>query len=251
MHTDLISQMRITKVYSASTFNNREGAKNEHIRHRWGALIKYEGETVYTSNGKRFLSNLNHIVLLPNGCNYAWECTKSGRLCIIDFECEMTYPEPIIFTVKSPDKILKMFKDLEHKRTLNRPTAELESIRDMYSILLALEQATNDAYVQPEKQRRIAHTLEYISLHYREDLTNDQLASEAGLSTTYFRRLFTAYVGMPPIAYLHKLRIDKAKDMLKSDYGRISDIAEFLGYASIYDFSRDFKKHTGVAPSRY
>lgn len=251
MYTELISQMLIKKVCFASTLYNAEGAKNEHSRNRWGVLIKYEGETVYTVRGKRFLSNLNHIVLLPNGCNYAWECTKSGRLCIIDFECDLTYHEPIVFSVKSPDKILKMFKELEYKRSLNRPTVELESIRDVYSILLALLQAIHESYVQPEKQRRITHTLEYMALHYREELTNDLLAGEAGLSTTYFRRLFTAYVGMPPIAYLHKLRIDKAKEMLKSDYAKISDIAEYLGYASIYDFSRDFKKHTGVAPSRY
>ena len=37
--------------------------------------------------------------------------------------------------------------------------------------------------------------------------------------------------------------IKKAKEMLKSDYGSISEIAESLGYLNIYDFSRIFKKH--------
>ncbi|MBR3941740.1 MAG: helix-turn-helix transcriptional regulator, partial [Clostridia bacterium] len=53
------------------------------------------------------------------------------------------------------------------------------------------------------------------------------------------------------IAYTHNIRIEKAKEMLKSDYGTISDIAQSVGYPSIYDFSRAFKKHTGISPSKY
>jgi iron complex transport system substrate-binding protein len=40
-------------------------------------------------------------------------------------------------------------------------------------------------------------------------------------------------------------------EMLKSDYSSLSDIAQTLGYPNIYDFSRAFKKHTGIAPSKY
>ena len=58
-------------------------------------------------------------------------------------------------------------------------------------------------------------------------------------------------IGESPIAYVKRLRIEKAKEMLGSDYGTLSDIASILGYASLYDFSRDFKKQTGIPPSKY
>ena len=58
-------------------------------------------------------------------------------------------------------------------------------------------------------------------------------------------------MGISPIAYTKQLRIEKAKEMLKSDYGTLFDIALSLGYSSLYDFSRDFKKYAGVAPSKY
>ena len=71
------------------------------------------------------------------------------------------------------------------------------------------------------------------------------------MSSVYFRKMFTQIMGGSPIAYVKQFRIEKAKEMLKSDYGTLTDIASMLGYASLYDFSRDFKKQTGVPPSKY
>ena len=43
----------------------------------------------------------------------------------------------------------------------------------------------------------------------------------------------------------------KATEMLQSDYGSITNVAQSLGYLTIYDFSRTFKKYIGVSPSNY
>ena len=252
MTIDILSDLVITKVYSVSTLYTPENTKlKRNSRERWAVVIKYEGETVYTSNGKRFISDIGHIVILPKGCSYDWQCTRSGHFSIIEFESEPTFCEPISFSVKNGEKILKMFKDLEYKRNLKRPMVELESIKDTYSILLALTQAVSERYLPTEKQRKLAPAIEYISQHYKENITNEVLAAIAGMSTVYFRKLFTSVLGVSPIVYARNLRIEKAKEMLRSDYGTLSDVALSLGYPSLYDFSRDFKKHTGVAPSKY
>ena len=252
MATNNLSDLVITKVYSVSTLYTPEKTKlRKNDRQQWAVVIKYEGETVYTSNGKRFLSDIGHIVILPKGCSYDWQCTRSGHFSIIEFESEKTFEEPFSFSVKNGEKILKMFKDLEYKRNLKSPTVELESIRDTYSILLVLMKAVEARYLPTEKQQKIAPAVEYISQHYNENITNDELAAIAGMSTVYFRKLFTSVLGVSPISYARNLRIEKAKEMLKSDYGTLSDIALSIGYSSLYDFSRDFKKHTGTSPSRY
>ena len=252
MNTEILSNLIITKVYSISTLYTLEKTKlKRNDRERWAAVIKYEGETVYTSNGKQFLSDIGHIVILPKGCSYDWHCTRSGHFSIIEFESEKTFEEPFSFSVKNGEKILKMFKELEQKRNMKREMVEVESIRDTYSILLALTQTVSECYLPTEKQLKIAPAIEYISQHYNENITNDKLAAIAGMSTVYFRKLFTSIMGVSPITYVHQFRTEKAKEMLASDYGALSDIAQSLGYPSLYDFSRDFKKHTGVAPSKY
>jgi iron complex transport system substrate-binding protein len=214
-------------------------------------VIKYEGETVYVSKEKRFLSDIEHLIVLPKGCCYDWTCTKSRHFSIIEFESESTFNEPMSFSVKNGETILKMVKDLEYKRNFRKSVTEIESIRDTYSILLALMQAVSASYLPTEKQQKIAPALEYISQHYTENITNDALAAVVGTSAVYFRKLFTSIMGVSPITYARKLRIEKAKEILKSDYGTLSNVAISLGYLNLYDFSRDFKKHTGVAPSKY
>lgn len=252
MNIDILSNLVITKVHSVSTLYTPENTKTKRSnRQRWAVVIKYEGETVYTSKGKQFLSDLNHLVILPKGCSYDWICTRAGHYSIIEFECEKSFEEPLAFSVKNSEKILKTFKELEYKRNLKKPTMELESIRDTYSIILALTQLAEEKYLPTEKQKKITPAVEYILGHYNENITNDSLANLSGMSTVYFRKLFTEIMGISPIAYLHKIRIEKAKEMLKSDYGTLSDMALSLGYLNLYDFSRDFKKHTGIAPSKY
>ena len=45
-------------------------------------------------------------------------------------------------------------------------------------------------------------------------ITNDELAAVAGMSTVYFRKLFTSIMGVSPITYVHQFRTEKAKEML-------------------------------------
>ena len=71
MATELLSNLVITKVYSVSTVYTLKNAKSRKIvRPRWAVVLKYEGETVYHSNGKSYLSDLSHMVILPKGCTY-------------------------------------------------------------------------------------------------------------------------------------------------------------------------------------
>jgi len=252
MNPDVLSNLVITKVHSVSTLYTPEKVKlKRNDRPCWAVVIKYEGATIYTSNGKHFLSDINHIVLLPKGCSYDWECTKSGHYSIIEFESESEFCEPISFAVKHGERIRKMFQEMEFKRNMRSFMFAPESIKDTYAILLYLVRTDSEKYIPNSKQQKLQPVIEYISQNYGKSITNDTLAAISGMSTVYFRKLFTQVMGISPIAYTKQLRIEKAKEILKSDYGTLSDVAQSLGYSNLYDFSRDFKKHTGIAPSKY
>ena len=154
-------------------------------------------------------------------------------------------------SVKNGEKILKLCKELEYKRNLSGDMIDIESIRDVYSIILSVASRAPDKYLPNAKLQKIKVAMEYISQNISEHITNDTLAELCGMSTVYFRKTFTEHMGVSPMVYAKQIRIEKAKEMLGSDYGTLGDVAAALGYSSLYDFSRDFKKHTGVAPSKY
>ena len=252
MYSEILSNMIINKVYWSMTMYTEKGVKvRRHNRERWGIICKYEGETEYVCNGKTSVSNINNFVILPKGCSYEWSCNKAGHFSMIEFESDSTWDEILEFPIRNGEKILRSFKELEYKMTLKRPMYEVESIRDVYSIILQLAQMVSQKYLPQEKHKKISPAIDHIAKNYNKNITNDELAGLTGLSTVYFRKLFTEIMGVSPINYVHQLRIKKAKEMLKTDYGSITEIAQSLGYPNIYDFSRTFKKHTGVSPSRY
>lgn len=251
MDTEILSNLIIKNVKSATTMYTEKNVKMKKMcREGWALVLKLEGETVYTQNKKRYISSRTSVVILPKGCSYEWVCTESGHFTIVELDCDVTHHEIFALPVKNVEKILKYFENLEYVTTLKPQEYRLEAIRDAYSIILSLVKSRH-GYLPLDKTEKIAPALEYIAKNYTKSITNETLASLTGMSCVYFRKLFTEIMGESPIAYAHALRIKKARQMLKSDHGTISDIAYSLGYSNIFDFSRDFKKHTGIPPSKY
>jgi AraC-like DNA-binding protein len=83
------------------------------------------------------------------------------------------------------------------------------------------------------------------------DWTLEELARGSGASRSVLAERFTALVGVPPIAYLAKWRMQLAAEMLARGAGNIASIAESIGYDSEASFSRAFKKMLGVPPSQW
>lgn len=79
----------------------------------------------------------------------------------------------------------------------------------------------------------------------------DALASECGLSRSTFRSLFTATVGESPGRYLSRLRVEQAKELLKSTSLSLTAIAERVGYADPFSLSKAFKRFEGCSPREY
>lgn len=245
-----LSNIVITKIFSANNFFGAVGSSFCESRRNWSMILKYEGQTLYESGGKRLISNIDNIVLLPKGCQYHWECLQEGNFFVVEFEAELEYQNVISLPLKNPETFIKRFSELINAWTVKGPLYKLETMKQLYDIILKLA-SFNRVYTPTAKQERLRPALEYIAKNYSCDISNDELAELLNISTVYFRKLFTETMNMSPIRYLHRYRIKKAKEMLKSDYISIWDVAESLGYSSIYYFSKVFKQYTGMSPAQY
>lgn len=77
------------------------------------------------------------------------------------------------------------------------------------------------------------------------------VASAIGMSEYHFIRLFGSVFGESPGHYAVRCRLSRAKILLSTTDGTITDIACALGYQSVGTFSNLFKDRLGVSPSRY
>jgi len=81
--------------------------------------------------------------------------------------------------------------------------------------------------------------------------TIEGLARQCGTSRTVMAERFVQFVGVPPMHYLAKWRMQIASEMLSRRHSNMATIAAEIGYESEAAFSRAFKKMMGVAPSAW
>jgi len=77
----------------------------------------------------------------------------------------------------------------------------------------------------------------------------DRLAESVSMSVTSFHRHFKAITGYAPLAYQRYIRLLDARRLLASGSSNVTSIAFATGYASASQFSREYKRCFGVAPS--
>ncbi len=98
----------------------------------------------------------------------------------------------------------------------------------------------------------IFRSLDYIAANYmNQDFDYEYLAKLSQVSYSYYHRLFTAKYDITPKQYVNNLKLSTACDLLKSSQYSISEIADILGYSSIYYFSHAFTKNFGLSPRDY
>ncbi len=94
-------------------------------------------------------------------------------------------------------------------------------------------------------------TKNYMYENYNTDINLNKLAAEFNVGYSYFRRNFKKIVGVSPYQYQLAIRIAKAKDLLFETSKLVKDIAFELGYHSQENFSKSFKKQTGMSPLHF
>ncbi|MDQ6419529.1 AraC family transcriptional regulator [Paenibacillus sp. LHD-117] len=140
---------------------------------------------------------------------------------------------------------------------LIRGTQSSENLRhslDMQSALLrffACLMEPKPDYSRSPSMEWVRQSVRYIELHAAEGLSVEQLAALAGISRTYFSTAFAEQVGISPLRYIARVRMDKAAKLLGESTASIAEIAYSLGYANPFAFTRAFAAHNGMPPSEY
>ncbi len=87
--------------------------------------------------------------------------------------------------------------------------------------------------------------------NYHRNIVMAQLAEKFGMSTRTLNRRFKEAVGISPLDFLQEVRVNIAKDLLKTSNLSISEIVDKVGYQDVGFFTTLFKKHLATTPMAY
>jgi len=92
---------------------------------------------------------------------------------------------------------------------------------------------------------------EWMHRHFNTDINMEKVSIEFKLSQRSLNRRFKQATGLSPIQYLQEIRLDKAKELLKTSNLAIAEVAYNVGYPDNAYFSALFKRVVSVSPGEY
>ncbi|MBP3753454.1 MAG: response regulator [Lachnospiraceae bacterium] len=147
--------------------------------------------------------------------------------------------------VDNPEDILKSFKSARHIRHILVDRAEEKA-----TILGTREMG--DVSEESGTPEVISEAKLYMSQHFTDpNLMLQDVAKAVGMSNSRFSTVFSQQTGQTFTEYLIYLRLNKAREMLKTTNIKSSQIARESGYNDSHYFSYIFKKNVGMTPSEY
>ena len=136
----------------------------------------------------------------------------------------------------------------------NNPTKEilvLCKIAELLSVLCEVSEKSNtQSTVHSTENTLINNVLEYLNLHFREEINIDTIAEEFNIDKSYLSHLFKDYVGTSVWNYVIFRRISYFNDIVNKGVN-IEQASRLAGFNNYSNFFRLYKKHTRITPTEY
>jgi two-component system response regulator YesN len=156
----------------------------------------------------------------------------------------------------------KIIKDLDYRvedllEIINKEKIEKinsENLKEIEIILKEFLLRLHDliSFNPDDKNQQIINEMkEYIAANYQDGITLSEMARKFNLSSGHLSNLFHEETGESFSDYLNMIRLNKAKELLKTTDDKIYQIADQLGFNDAYYFSSWFKKLVGASPTTY
>lgn len=109
--------------------------------------------------------------------------------------------------------------------------------------------------ISPSNQKSNAELFsritDYLESNIHNRLTIEQICHDNLIGRSQLQKILKEHCGLGIIEYFSRMKINAAKEMIRTQSMNFTQVSEKLGYTSIHYFSRRFKKETGMTPSEY
>ncbi|TXK83856.1 AraC family transcriptional regulator [Paenibacillus sp. N3.4] len=233
-------------------------------------LIHYiiSGKGVFSSQGQDYkLGAGDSFVIEPeqlisyvsDECDpwhYCWIAFTGAQAAALVASTGATPLQPVIHTERNRH-ISVLFRQIQQALKTKRTNAQLKAIGYLHLLLgeycetLSASALIGDI-THAENDRIVQQAIHYLSTQYAEPITIELMAESLGYNRAYLSRMFKRHTQVTPVTFLLKLRVDKARLLLRERLElTIEQIASSVGFYDPLYFSKQFRRWYGVSPSEY
>lgn len=243
-------------------------------------VIVLNGHATHIVNNEESFIKKGNVFVLNGGTPHAYKAPHEFKICNVmyrpemlksagpDLQCLNGYQalfilEPFYRRINPyKSKLSLSIANLEYVSALVQVMIhEYETKQQGYQTLLASRFMELVVYLSRQYDHQengvadslmhLANAISYIEDHYLDPVTLDEIASKSDISVRHLNRIFQAYYQTTPIAYLQRLRLERACTMLKQTSLSITDISYACGFNDSNYLTRQFKKIYGMTPKAY
>lgn len=249
----------------------------------WEFLYVDKGEITVTAGGDTIRLKQGNIIFHKpmEFHNLRTNGVDAPNLVVISFECgspAMDYFKNAQFRVGNEERDLISRIIIEARQAFSSPLDEphllyLEKRRKQTAfgceqlIKLYLEQLliqmirkdqrqnygekTTTSFQEQSRLDIVNRTILYLEQNLQKNLSLDDICKGMLIGRSRLQKLFREKTGCGIMIYFTRMKIEVAKQMIREGRCNFSEIAERLGYSSVYYFSRSFKRIVNMSPTQY
>lgn len=256
----------ITQIFVSHkwTFDNSAVYDNTGGRKSFGLIYLITGElNFYFTDGRFLKAKAGDFILLKPTDAYKLFCTKKCQHFALNFQIlpssvegnlaqKILYDKTTTVINCTPSQhaqidIFEQLCEIWHEKKIGY---QMQAISLSYKLLHFFIKKHHPIF-NNDNYQKIKPALDLIENNWNQDIPLSSLAKACNLSIPHFRHLFSELSQTSPINYRNSLRLIYAKDYLSREGYSITEVAYKCGFNDVNYFSRFFKQHTGVSPSKY
>ena len=233
---------------------NANSVYHENSRRADGLIYYTKGGHIFNFDEFSLETEAGELLYIPYGEKYTNKIkvkyTEYYQIDFVLYDGEnpvRLFDKATLFSRECADRVLPYVKRAYDKYADADVSSRLFCISDVVKILGITECEKNSQQNETNGMEKIRNTISYISEHYTLNTSVGELAAMSNMCVSNLEKLFRKNFGMSPIAYRNKLRIERAKNLIRGGF-TVSEAANMSGFSDYFYFVRMFKKYEGYTP---
>ncbi|CAM3326582.1 MULTISPECIES: AraC family transcriptional regulator [Saccharibacillus] len=230
-----------------------------HIVEEGRGVFVHDGQPYELEAGDAFLIRPGRLVSYAADPLHPWRyrwISFAGPLAEEAVHAAGLTPQHPVFRPAAVSDIPRLLSDTLESFRSRRAGAHLASLGYLYLILAAAEDVVRGDSALPAADTAgslaVKQMIRYMTDQYAHPVSIEDMCQSLGYNRAYLSRLFKQDTGVAPVTYLLRLRIDKARGLLRERPDlSIQQIASSVGLTDPLYFSRQFQRLHGQSPTAY